>query len=133
MVYAMAWVDKIGILDLNHPEESFSVTTRKKVPGDLDYCKSVLKKDINKVPVHNLFPVVTNDRIYILHKNNDNGVDTPKSIQVFDWDGNYIARYDIEEQISSFVLVMMGRHYMGTVTPKRHSISIILINKHLSL
>lgn len=105
LAMAMAFFDKINILDI-HSANHFSITTNPDIESDgivIDkYIKITATDGFGKWRAY-LDVDISDERIYALHLCADIDGSIPPSIQVFNWEGEYLTEYQIGEPISRIV------------------------------
>ena len=105
-LWAMSWMDKFNILDLEDESESASYTTCRKTVSDRQLFATITKMPIDSVRSYYCNAQAIDDDIFMLYIS-DEGPGRkkwPREIQNFDWDGHFKNRYIVNEVFGSFVV-----------------------------
>lgn len=115
-LWAMQWMDKFNILDLNNADRSASYSTSLETMPDLQLYDHIKDMPPASVTAYYTSARVTDSDIYLLYSGfsiDEADKMTQMEIQNFSWDGRYKNRYIISEIIDSFVVSDDGSAIYG--------------------
>ena len=104
-LWAMQWVNKFNILDIDDLSNSASFSTSRKTVSDKQLYASISEMSPSSVTAYYTAAHATNNSVYLLYMGSPfEDVKRQMEIQNFDWDGHFKYRYKIEDTIDSFVV-----------------------------
>lgn len=104
-LWAMQWMNKFNILDLDNLSNSASFSTSRKTVSDKQLYASVSEMSPSSVTAYYTAAHATNNSIFLLYMGSPfEDVKRQMEIQNIDWDGHFKYRYKIEDTIDSFVV-----------------------------
>ena len=116
-LWAMSWMDKFNILDLEDEAKSVSYTTSRKTVSDRQLFATITEMPIDSVKDYYCSARAVGDNVYMLYKGSSieerNQRNLPREIQNFDWDGHFKNRYIVNEKFGSFVVSEDGSTLYG--------------------
>lgn len=103
MVMFMHNFDKINILDLKN-NNHVSITTDKRLRPDSKLISEMISEPSVRQNTYYYYGATTNNNIYALRIGSK--IDEPfkVAIQVFNWDYDYLAQFNIKEPITTFAI-----------------------------
>jgi hypothetical protein len=107
-LWAMLWMDKFNILDLEDEGKSASFTTSKKTVSDSKLFPIITEMPLEAVKEYYYTARATDNDIFMLYRGfsdvESSQKQLPQEIQNFDWDGHFKNRYVVNEMFGSFVV-----------------------------
>lgn len=103
MVMFMHKFDKINILDFQNYEH-LTVTTSRRLQSDSKIISKMIANPNDTYETYYYYGAVTNDYIYALRIGECLDKSFDISIQIFDWNFNFLLQYNIEEPITTFAI-----------------------------
>ena len=119
-LWAMSWMDKFNILDLEDESKSASYTTSRKTVSDRQLFATITEMPLASVKEYYYTARATGNDIFMLYRgfsDEESGQkQLPQEIQKFDWDGHFKNRYVVNEMFGSFVVSEDGTTLYGYVS-----------------
>lgn len=107
-LWAMSWMDKFSILDLEDEDKSASFSTSKKTVSDSKLFPVITEMPVESVKEYYYTARATDNDIFMLYRGfsdvESSQKQLPQEIQNFDWDGHFKNRYVVNEMFGSFVV-----------------------------
>lgn len=105
-LWAMGWMDKFDILDLEDEGKSASYTTSKKTVSDRQLFATITKMPLDSVRTYYCDAMAIDNDIFMLYISYEGQGQKhwAREIQNFDWDGHFKNRYIVNEIFGSFVV-----------------------------
>lgn len=119
-LWAMAWMDKFNILDLEDEDKSASFSTSRRTVSDRQLFATITQMPIDSVKDYYGNVQAIGDDIFMLYRGFSVEERSQKQqtmeIQNIDWDGHFKNRYIVNEMFSNFVVSEDGTTLYGYVS-----------------